>query len=362
MSLSVMDGSRRDGTGARGQAGLSAVSLPSRTVTPLRAVGARALLATALLVVSTLIVYLGRDGYRDAAHPGQPLSFLGAAYYSAVTLSTTGYGDIVPVTNLARLVNVLVITPIRVVFLIVLIGTTLEVLTERTRRGWRIARWRSRVTNQTVVVGYGTKGRGVLTTLRDCGAAGDTVLVVDHDQQEVSAANRAGVAAVAGDATRREVLEEAQIDRASRVIVAVGRDDTAVLITLTARQLNGSATIIAAVRESENEPLLRQSGADQVIVSEDAAGRMLGIAAMEPGAGRVIAGLLGGGLDLTERRPAAAELGRPARQAAGTVIAVLRGGMLLVADDPQADALQDGDVLVTAGYPGRPAARTAGRA
>jgi len=91
-----------------------------------------------------LIVYLGRDGYKDAAEPGQPLTVLACLYYSAATLSTTGYGDIVPVTNWARLVNTFALTPIRVIFLILLIGTTLEVLAERTRRGWRIARWRRR--------------------------------------------------------------------------------------------------------------------------------------------------------------------------------------------------------------------------
>jgi hypothetical protein len=40
------------------------------------------------------------------------------------------------------MVNTVVITPMRVIFLIILVGTTLEVLTERTRTSWRITRWR----------------------------------------------------------------------------------------------------------------------------------------------------------------------------------------------------------------------------
>ena len=157
----------------------SAVRLPSRRPSPLVAVLRRAAIAAALLVIATLIVYLGRDGYKDAARPGQPLNFLGAAYYSAVALSTTGYGDIVPVSSSARLVNTVVITPIRVIFLIVLIGTTLEVLTERTRASWRIARWRSRMAGHTVVVGYGTKGRSALKTLREAGVPATSLVVVD---------------------------------------------------------------------------------------------------------------------------------------------------------------------------------------
>ena len=65
--------------------------------------------------------------------PGRPLSVLGSVHYATVTLPGIGYGDIVPVTTAARLVNTVVITPMRVMFLIVLVGTTLQVLTERTR-------------------------------------------------------------------------------------------------------------------------------------------------------------------------------------------------------------------------------------
>jgi voltage-gated potassium channel len=86
-----------------------------------------------------------------------------------VTLSTTGFGDIVPVTPTARLVNIVLISPVRVTFLIVLVGTTLEVLAERTRTSWRIKRWRSHVAGRTVIIGYGTKGRSVIRTLGQCG-------------------------------------------------------------------------------------------------------------------------------------------------------------------------------------------------
>ena len=138
-SLIVMDRARMGDSAAGQDPHSSAVRLPSRRPRPLIAVLRRAAIALALLVLSTAIVYLGRHGYKDSARPGHPLNLLGAAYYSAVTLSTTGYGDIVPVSSSARLVNTLVITPIRVIFLIVLIGTTLEVLAERTRASLRIS-------------------------------------------------------------------------------------------------------------------------------------------------------------------------------------------------------------------------------
>lgn len=324
------------------------VSLPSHRRGPLAAVLRRAAIAVALLVLATLIVYLGRDGYKDAARPGKPLDFLAAAYYSAVALSTTGYGDIVPVTSTARLVNTLIITPIRVIFLIVLIGTTLEVLTERTRESWRVSRWRAKMAGHTVVVGYGTKGRSALRTLREAGVPLTSLVVVDSVPHVVAESNRAGLAGVTGDATRRDVLASAHVDTADKMVIAVDRDDTAVLIALTARQLSPDLAIIAAVRESENEPLLRQSGADHVVVSSDAAGRLLGLSTIDPGAGQVMAELLdrGRGPELTERLAVPAELGRSARQASAGVIAVLRAGHVLSLDDPGASSIEDGDHLV----------------
>src|SRR5580704_17955243 len=102
-------------------AGAGTLSFPTRPGSPLAAAAKRMLLAAGLLALSAAIVYLDRHGYRDAAHPGRPLSVI-------------GYGDIVPVTTAARLVNTVVITPMRLVFLIILVGATLQVLTGKPAR------------------------------------------------------------------------------------------------------------------------------------------------------------------------------------------------------------------------------------
>ena len=346
-----------DGAGPRLAAG--PVSLPTRAVSPLAAVSKRMLLAAGLLVLSTAIIYWGRYGYRDAAYPGRPLSVLACFYYATVTLSTTGFGDIVPVTAAARLVNSVVITPLRVLFLIVLVGTTLEVLAERTRSNWRINRWRSRMAGQTVIIGYGTKGRSAIRTLGQSGVPGDSIVVVDLSAEAVAEANEAGLAAVCGDGTRRSILSQAETGSAAQVVIAVSRDDSAVLITLTARQLNPSAVIVAAVREQENRQLLRQSGADHVVVSSDTAGQMLAFSTVRPAAGLLIADLLdhGRGLDLTERPVAGSEVGQPPRDGAGTVIAVVRGDEVLAATDPRAARLSAADRLILVSSRQRPAAQ-----
>ena len=55
-----------------------------------------------------------------------------------------------------------------------------------------------------------------------------------------------------GDANRSEVLRLAGAQHAAAIIVATSSDDTAVLVTLTARELAPNAKIIAAIREAEN--------------------------------------------------------------------------------------------------------------
>jgi voltage-gated potassium channel len=262
------------------------------------------------------------------------------------------------VTTAARLVNTVVITPMRLLFLIILVGTTLQVLTQQTRANWRVTRWRSKVAGHTVVIGYGAKGRSAVRALRESGRALESIVVVDLLPGALGEASAAGLVAVSGDGTRREVLSSAEIGSARQLVIAVSRDDTAVLITLTARQLNPCLVIVAAVREEENRGPLRLSGADQVVVSSGAAGRLLAISAVRPAAGRVIADFLGRGrgFGLVERPVAAAEVGMPARDLEGLVIALVRGDDLLPADDPAARRLVAGDRLIVVSSPARSSA------
>jgi voltage-gated potassium channel len=324
------------------------VRLPRRVVDrPIRQVGKRLLLALLVLVVTALTVWFDREGYHDSAGGGVDL--LDSFYYATVTLSTTGYGDITPAGDGARLINILVITPLRVLFLIILVGTTLEVLTERTREEFRQNRWRAALRDHTVVIGFGTKGRSAIQTVCATGLGKDQVVVVDPSVKAVDAATADGYAGVVGDATRSDVLRRAEAHRARQIIIATQRDDTAVLVTLTARQINRGAKIVAAVREEENAPLLRQSGADAVITSASAAGRLLGLSVLSPSAGVVMEDLIqqGTGLDMVERPVIKAEVGRTVRETEDLVVSVVRGHRVLGYDDPSIGTLQLTDRLIT---------------
>lgn len=325
--------------------------LPHHEVDPFRAILRRVAIGVGVLLLITLLVWLDRDGYSDSVD--DRVSFLDALYYATVSASTTGFGDIAPVSDNARLVNTLLITPLRVLFLVVLVGTTLEVATRSSRNRRSVVRWQNHVDSHTVVIGFGATGRAAAARLRASGTPAGSIVVVADDADAIADAAAAGLVGVEGDATRLDVLRAAVVDRACCVIVAVQNDATAVLATLTARQLSPAARIVCAVRERENVPLLHDGGADAVMVTADATGRQLALNLSSPAVGDLYEQLLnpGRGLDLVERPVRPSELGRSVRDLPDAVVAVLRdggvrlephGGLLLAEGDTLAVIVQRG--------------------
>ncbi|HEX6876218.1 MAG TPA: potassium channel family protein [Nocardioidaceae bacterium] len=328
--------------------GIPRVRLPAVVRSPWWALTRRVLLALSVLVVTVGIVYLDRDGYVDNNDRTKNVGFVDAMYYTTVTLSTTGYGDIAPYTEQARLVNIFVITPLRIAFLVLLIGTTIEVLASQGREAFRSARWRRYMQDHIVVIGYGTKGRSAVETLVSNGVPKEAIVIVDPSQAALGDAHADGIAVVTGDATRREVLRRAGVHRARQVIITTNRDDSTVLCTLNVRQLNPDTYVVAAVREQNNVPLVRQSGANSVITSSDAVGRLLGLSTLSPNLGSVMEDLLtyGEGLEVAERELLVPEVGKQPQQLPDQVIAVIREGRVHRYFDPVVTQLARGDRLI----------------
>jgi voltage-gated potassium channel len=329
-------------------AGRGQISLPERIHSPWWALSRRLLTALAILAGTVCLVYFDADGYRDANAPENGITLTDAFYYTTVTLSTTGYGDIAPVAPHARLINAFVITPARIAFLVLLIGTTLEVLASQGRQLFRISRWRKSMGHHVVVVGYGTKGRSAVETLVSNGQDRESIVIVDPGQAALADAHEDGLAVVTGDATRREVLRRAGVAEADQVIITTNRDDSNVLAILTVRQLNPDVYIVASAREHENAPLMKQSGANSVITSSDAVGRLLGVSSLSPTLGSVMEDLLtyGEGLEVAERDLLVSEVGKQPQSLPDQVIAVVRDEKVYRYFDPVVTQLARGDRLV----------------
>ncbi len=327
---------------------LGTMSLPDRKRSPWWELGRRLLLALSILFGIVVLVWFDREGYRDNSNPADPIGLIDAIYYTTVSLSTTGYGDITPYTDQARLINALVVTPARIGFLVLLIGTTLEVLANQGREMFRIARWRKHMDDHVVVIGYGTKGRSAVDTLARNGIDRSSFVVVDPRPTAREEANADGLAVIAGDGTRREVLRRAGVARASQVIITTDHDAATMMATLTVRQQNAEAYIVAAVREQDNVPLLQQSGADSVVTSSEAVGRLLGLTSLSPTLGAVMEDLLtyGAGLEVAERDLLVSEVGKQPQTLPDQVIAVVRDEKVYRYFDPVVTLLARGDRLI----------------
>ena len=323
------------------------VALPRRQLAPLHAIARRVGLALGLVLFVALVVMMGRGGYVDVT--GSTIGLLDALYYASVTVTTTGYGDITAVSDGARLATILMITPARILFLILVVGTTVEVLTDQSRRLIATRRWRQRVNDHVVICGFGSTGQSAADELLSRGVPAEEIVAVDSDPAASTMATKLGIVAIEGDATQNDILQQAAIDRARAVVVTPNRDDTAVLITLTVRELNERAHIVTGGRQKQNLHLLRQGGADEVIDSTAAVGRMLALATVAPSAVGVLDDIIdaGTGLELADIAPDASGP-TPAVPAGATLLAVVRDGVRLPAHrglDPN-DLRQDDRLIV----------------
>lgn len=320
---------------------------------PLGQLGRRVLVGLAMLLITAIGTIIERDGYNDSADG--VVSILDAFYYATVSITTTGYGDVVPVSDGARLFTTFIVTPARMVFLVLLVGTSVELITSASRSIIREGNWRRRVKDHVVICGFGVKGRTALDSLLEQGQAGERVVVIDPDEDGLATAARLGCVGIHGDGSSNELLTAARVDRARVVIVTPDRDDAAVLITLSVRNLNPHVRIVAAARELENAPLIRRSGADVVLTTSGATGRMMGMAAIAPHYVQVVEELLeaGSGLDLVERTVDHEHAGTLSahRREGELVVAVFRGDEL-VARNPTGDfELRAGDEIVSVSAP-----------
>ena len=202
--------------------------------------------------------------------------------------------------------------------------------------------------DHVIICGFGSTGRSAADELLNRGTQPGEIVIVDVDPDVIAYAAVNGFVAVQGDATQNAVLVQAAIDRARAVVVTPNRDDTAVLVTLTARQLNDQAHIVTGGRERENLDLLRQGGADEVIDSTAAVGRMLGLATDAPEAVRVLDDLLDGGrgLEVAECDPATGADGASLVPAGATLVAIVRDGVRLAPHDTSPDQIRAGDRLI----------------
>jgi voltage-gated potassium channel len=153
----------------------------------------RVLFVLGLFALAVAVHWFDREGLKDAAD-GQ-ISFVDIIYFTMISITTTGYGDIVPVTERARLFDALVVTPIRVFAILVFVGTAYSFVIRRTWDKWRMRIIQKTLHGHIVVAGFGVTGREAAEELIARGTPPEQLVVVDCLEEALHEAEALGCTA-----------------------------------------------------------------------------------------------------------------------------------------------------------------------
>jgi voltage-gated potassium channel len=311
--------------------------------------GIRLALAIGLIMMVVMIHWLDRDGLVD--HYDGEVTFLDVVYFTMISVTTTGFGDIAPVSDSARLVEAVIVTPIRFIVFFIFVGTAYQFIIRRSWEKWRMARIQKHLTNHIVVLGYGVSGSQAVAEIIERGTDPHCIVVIDPSEERLEQAERLGCNILAGDASRDDTLNAVRIAEAASVLVSAGRDDTSILIVLTVRHLAPKVPISVVVRAGDNELLARQAGADNVINPVRFTGLLLAGSANGAHTADYLADLasVGGRVQLVERPVGRGEVGKRLcdLDSGGVGLRIYRGEeMIGFWEGDAVTTLRPGDVVV----------------
>ncbi len=311
-------------------------------------IGIRLGIALSLIMLVIMIHYLDRDGLID--HHDGHVSFLDVVYFTMISITTTGFGDIAPVTDRSRLVEAVIVTPVRIAVLFIFVGTAYNFIIKRSWEKFRMARIQEQLSDHIVVLGFGVSGLEAVSELIERGTDPATIVVMDQSAERLEKAEDMGCNVIEADASRDENLLAVRVAQAKTILVSAGRDDSSILIVLTVRHLAPNVPITVVVRAADNELLARQAGADNVVNPVRFAGLLLAGSAQGEHIAEYLADLasVSGRVHLVERKVKPEEIGKPLSEltSGGRGLRIYRNGSACGFWEPESGCLQAGDIVV----------------
>ncbi len=309
-----------------------------------------AFVAVLLLLVAGIFWVFERDDIEDS-HDGD-FSYVDSLYFTIVTVTTLGYGDIVPVTPRARLVDALVVTPVRIIVWVLFIGTAYQLVIQRYLEMYRMNRALKRMKGHVIIAGFGTTGASAVEELLHKGYDENSIIVIERDEEKVKEAADKGATGLLGDPSSEELLSEAGVKDASVLIITTPHDDSNVLITLTAKDLNPKLHVISRVKQKENIKQLERAGADLIISPSLTSGNLMAMGVVKTAHVKLIGDLLTSrrGSNVHQRKVKPEEVGRNPKNLKGfVVIGVVSGGKNIGPAGLDSVKLKKGDEIIIIG-------------
>jgi voltage-gated potassium channel len=239
----------------------------------------------ALAAVLAAQVYGTVGAYALRGEFGNVSTLTDAFYFTLVTASTVGYGDVTPVptSQIGKLFSMSVVL-IGTASFAVALGTLVGPIIEK-RLSQALGQMNDSdltlLDDHVIVVGHSDLTEPILERLTTRGAA----VVITRDAEMAARLRERGYQVVTADPSDEEPLERVGIERASALVAATDDDALDALAILTARELNPEVRIVAAATERENVKKLQRAGADTVLAPAVIGGQRLADSALEPAAG-----------------------------------------------------------------------------
>jgi voltage-gated potassium channel len=320
---------------------------------PLGMVALRLVLVLLFILLLAFIIWVLENhfdpgGIKDSNDPTGVFSFADSVYFTMVTIMTVGYGDIVPVSPLARMLDAFLLTPGRIFVWLIFIGTAYQFVYQQYREEWELKKLQKKLNNHIIICGYGMTGQAVVDELSNKKYNREQIVVIDNNEEFIRQAADASITAIHGSASKENILKKAAIEKAKTIIITTGRDDTNVLIGLTAKNLNPNITVISRANEIENIKLLRHSG-DHIISPSITGGRLMVLAIKNKLSTELLDDLLTSkyGVDISEREITPDEIGKKPKELKGIVVVeVTREDKKYSASDLDEITLEEGDSIV----------------
>ena len=304
-------------------------------------------LAFFLIFVVIVIHWFDREGLKDN-HDGV-ISFLDVVYFTMISVTTTGFGDIAPISDRSRFIEAIIVTPVRIAVIFIFVGTAYNFVIKRSWEKWRMKQIQERLSGHIVTLGFGVSGAQAVNELIKRGTDPQDIVVVDGSEDRLAEAEELGCNILCGDATRDEILNAVRIAQASSVIVSAGRDDASILMVLTVRHLSPNVPISVVIRADDNELLARQAGATTVINPVSFTGLLLASSCHGEHISEYLTDLasVGGEVLIKERGVAPNEIGKRLRDLPeGIGVRIYRNGVNYGFWTPEAERLEADDLLV----------------
>ncbi len=204
-----------------------------------------------------------------------------AFYQTAITITTVGFGEVSPDEDVDTayraftLVLVLVGASSVIYTVSVLLETVIEGTLNDSLRRRRMQREIDHMVDHVIVAGGGRVGQAIATYVA---RLGEPVVVIDR----VMPAGEWLIPVVSGEATDDQVLLDAGLERASKLVSALDTDADNLYVTVTAKALRPDLFVVVRTSTQANEPKFLRAGADRVVNPHEIGGSRMGALAMQP--------------------------------------------------------------------------------